>query len=181
VVTKKATGTWSDIRAKLADFDRANLLKVVGDLYAASKENQTFLHARFCLGDDVLRPYKAVLARWLWPDMFKNQDISVAKAKKAISDYKKAIGRPEGLAELMVFYCEQAAGFSNDVGLQDEGYFNALVRMFRQALKAICTLPEPQRRLLWDRLDTVRCLSHNCGYGVGDDMDALLGEFGVDG
>ena len=81
----------------------------------------------------------------------------------------------------MVFYCEHAVGFSNDVGLQDEGYFNALVRMFRQALKAVGTLPEPQRRLLWDRLDTVRRLSHNCGYGVGDDMDALFGEFGADG
>ena len=81
----------------------------------------------------------------------------------------------------MVFYCEQAAGFSNDIGLQDEGYFNAIVHMFRQALRAIGTLPEPQRRLLWDRLDTVRRLGHNCGYGVGDDMDALLGEFGVNG
>ena len=46
--------------------------------------------------------------------MFKNQDTSVTKAKKAISDYKKAIGQSEGLAELMVFYCERAAGFSNE-------------------------------------------------------------------
>lgn len=82
MATKIATGTWSDIKAKLAEFDRADLLKVVQDLYAASKENQAFLHARFCLGDDVLRPYKMPLARWLWPDMIKNQDISVAKAKK---------------------------------------------------------------------------------------------------
>jgi len=43
---------------------------------------------------------------------------------------KKAIGQAEGLAELMVFYCEWATGFSNDVGLQDEGYFDALLRMW---------------------------------------------------
>ena len=42
------------------------------------------------LGDEVLKPYKATIDRWLWPDMFKNQDTSVSKAKKAISDYKKA-------------------------------------------------------------------------------------------
>ena len=35
----------------------------------------------------------------------------------------------------MVFYCEQACGFSRDVGLHDETYFDALVRMFEQALK----------------------------------------------
>ena len=35
----------------------------------------------------------------------------VAKAKKALADYKKAIGRPEGLAELSVYYCEEAFTF----------------------------------------------------------------------
>ena len=35
----------------------------------------------------------------------------------------------------MVFYCERASGFSGDVGLQDEAYFDALVRMFEQALE----------------------------------------------
>lgn len=179
--SKKSSASWSDVKAKLATFDRASLLRLVQDLYAASKDNQTFLHARFALGDDALKPYKTTLDRWLWPDVFKNQDISVAKAKKAVADYRKAIGQPEGLAELMVFYCERAAGFCNDIGLQDEGYFNALVRMFDQALKAINALPETQRAALLTRLDTVRRISHNFGYGVGDDMDALLVEYGVDG
>jgi len=105
---------------RLADFDRAGLLGLVQNLYAASKDNQAFLHARLNLGDDVLKPYKMILDRWLWPDLFKNQDTSVSKAKKAISDYKKAIGRPDELTELMVFYCERASGFSDDIGLQDE-------------------------------------------------------------
>jgi hypothetical protein len=48
----------------------------------------------------------------------------------------------------MVFYCERGSGFSNDVGLQDEGYFGALVRMFEQALKAIADLPDSQRPAL---------------------------------
>jgi hypothetical protein len=173
--------SWSDIKGRLADFDRQGLIGLVQDLYAASKDNQAFLHARFALGDDVLKPYKATIDRWLWPDVFKNQDTSVAKAKKAISDYKKAIGQPEGLAELMVFYCERAAGFSNDVGLQDEGYFDALVRMFGQALKTIVALPEDCKAALMARLDAVRHISHNFGYGVGDDMDDLLAEYGFDG
>ncbi len=157
-MTVRSKPSWSDVRAKLADFDRAGLIGLVQDLYAASKENQAFLHARLHLGDDVLKPYKATIDRWLWPDVFKNQDTSVAKAKKAISDYKKAVGQPEGLAELMVFYCERAAGFSNDVGLQDEGYFDALVRMFEQALKAIAALPDdrrdPRSGRAWMRSDT---------------------------
>ncbi len=180
-MAKRPSASWKDLRAKLADFDRAGLIGLVQDLYAASKDNQAFLHARFGLGDDVLKPYKTTIDRWLWPDVFKNQDTSVAKAKKAIADYKKAIGQPEGLAELVVFFSERAAGFSNDVGLQDEGYFDALVRMFAQALRAIDALPAEHRPLLLGRLDAVRRLGHNLGYGVGDDMDDLLAEHRFDG
>lgn len=180
MATKKNTPSWSDVKNRLVDFDRAGLIGLVQDLYAASKENQAFLYARFALGDDVLKPYKVTIDRWLWPDVFKNQDISVSKAKKAVSDYKKAIGPSEGLAELMVFYCERAAGFSNDIGLQDEGYFDALVRMFEQCLKIIVALPAEARSALLERLDEVRSISHNVGYGVGDDMDELLAEHGVD-
>ena len=115
------------MKAKLASFDRRGLLGLIQDLHAAHKDNRTFLHARFGLGVDVLRPYKETLDRWLWPDVLRNQDTSVAKAKQAISSYQKAVDEPAGLAELMVFYCERAAGFCNDLGNQDEGYFDALV------------------------------------------------------
>jgi hypothetical protein len=141
----KSTASWSDVKAKLADFDRAGLLALVQDMYAASKDNQIFLHARFGLGEDVLKPYKVTIDRWLCPDVYKNQDYAVAKAKKPIADYKKAIGQPAGLGELMVFYCEQSIGFSSEFGLDDEGYYSALVRMFEQALKVVVGLPEPQR------------------------------------
>jgi hypothetical protein len=168
---------WTDVKAKLASFDRIGLIGLIQDLYAARKDNQTFLHTRFGLGGDILKPYKETLGRWLWPDVSRNQDISVAKAKQAISSYRKAIGEPAGLAELMVFYCENAAGFSNDFGYQDEGYFNALIHMFEQALKVTRQLPAGDRDALIVRLNHVRNMSHNLGYGVGDDMDSLLADY----
>ncbi len=180
MATKTNTPSWNHVKTKLLGFDCAGLLGLLQDLYAANKDNQAFLRARLSLGDDVLKPYKVTIERWLWPDMFKNQDTSVAKAKKPIADYKKAIDQAEGLAELMVFYCERAAGFSNEVGLQDEGYFDALVRMFEQALKTIGSLADVQRQPLWDRLDTVRITCHNFGFGVGDEMDDLLAEYRAD-
>jgi len=169
--------TWTNVKAELAAFDRQGLLGLIQDLYAAHKDNQTFLHTRFGLGEDVLKPYKETLDRWLWPDVLRNQDTSVVKAKQAISSYRKAVGEPAGLAELMVFYCECAAGFCNDVGYQDDGYFNALVLMFEQALKVIAQLSARDGNDLTARLDRVRVISHNFGYGVGDDMDSLLAKF----
>ncbi|MDE3149728.1 MAG: hypothetical protein KGL37_09695 [Acidobacteriota bacterium] len=169
--------TWTDVKAKLATVDRAGLIGLIQDLYAAHNDNRTFLHTRFGLGGDLLKPYKEKLERWLWPDVLRNQDISVAKAKQAISSYRKAVGEPAGLAELMVSFCESAVGFSNDVGYQDEGYFDALVNMFEPALKVICQLPASDRDTLIARLDRVRTMSHNLGYGVGDDMDSLLVDY----
>ena len=169
--------SWTDVKAKLASFDRLGLLGLIQDLYAAHKDNQAFLHTRFGLGADVLQPYKETLDRWLWPDVLRNQDTSVVKAKQAISSYRKAVGDLAGLAELMVFYCERAAGFCSDVGYQDDGYFDALVRMFDQALKLIAQLSASDRNPLIARLDRVRIISHNFGYGVGDDMDSLIAKY----
>ena len=173
----KSQPTWVDVKVKLATFDRAALLELIHHLYAAHKDNQAFLHARFGLGQDVLEPYKKTIDRWLWPDVFRNQDTSVSKAKQAISDYKKAVGDPEGLTELMVFYCERAAGFCNDIAQQDEGYFDALWRMFEQTLKLANTLTANGRDGLLTRLDRVREISHAFGYGVGDDMDFLFAKY----
>jgi hypothetical protein len=173
----KSQPTWTDVKAKLKDLDRAGLQGLIQSLYSAHKDNQTFLHSRFGLGEDVLEPYKKIIDRWLWPDVLRRQDTSVSQAKRAISDYKKAVGDPEGLAELMVFYCERATGFCSDICNDDEGYFDALVRMFEQALKLANALSVDRRNDLVARLDRVRATSHEFGYGVGDDMDFLLSKF----
>jgi len=176
----KSAATWSDVKAKLGDFDRARLLGLVQDLYTASKDNQIFLHTRFGLGCDVLKPYKTIIERWLWPDVYKNQEYSVSKAKKPITDYKKASGLPEGMAELTVYYCEQAIGFSNGVGVDDEGYYDALVRMFEQALKTVMALPETRRESFLDRLQDVRASGQVLGWGVGDAFNDLFQRAGLE-
>ena len=79
---------------------------MIQDLYAAVPDNQIFLHARFGPGEDVLKPYKHIVERWLWPDFVRNQDTSVSKVNQAISKYNMAVGQADGLAELMIFYCE---------------------------------------------------------------------------
>lgn len=179
MASNKTTPSWSDVKAKLADFDRTGLIGLVQDLYAASKDNKAFLHARFGLGDDPLEPYKDVIIRWINPPDFRNP-ISVSKAKKAISDYKKAMGQPEGLAELTVFYCEEIFDFLAGCGMDDEGYYSALVRMFEQALKATMALPETQRDDFLDRLEDVRVAGQGYGWGVGDDFNWLWQKAGLE-
>jgi hypothetical protein len=170
----KSQPTWTDVKAKLASLDRPGLMRLIQDFYKLQEANRTFLHTRFNLGEDVLMPYKEILERWLCPDIVRNQDPSVTKAKQAISEYRKAVGEAAGLAELMVFYCECSADFSNEFGYQDEGYFNALCRMFEQALKVIETLPPSDRNDMIGRLEHVRSMSRDLGCGVAEEMGFLL-------
>jgi hypothetical protein len=165
--------TWSDIKAKLADFDRAGVIDLIGDLYSANSDNRTFLHARFALGTDPLKPYKDAISRWTYPNVYERQTYSVANAKKAVTDYRKAIGAPHGLAELMTFYCEQASAFCADLSMDDEDFYDALVRMFAQALRSCGALEPAERTPFLARLKAVRDRCQELGYGVGDETDLL--------
>ena len=173
VRSKNASPNWSDVRTVLLDFDRAGLRGLVQDLYTASKDNQAFLHARLGLGHDQLQPFKASISRWICPDLMKNQRISVSKAKKAIADYKKAIGRPEGIAELSIFYCEEAFGFLESCSIEDESYFAALVRTYGRSLDIVSSLAPADRSTYVERLDRLRSRGRNVGWAVEEEFNSL--------
>ncbi len=54
---KSTLPSWKAVKAALQSFDRAGLLGLVHDLYAADRDNQAFLNARLGLGSDQLAPY----------------------------------------------------------------------------------------------------------------------------
>lgn len=75
----------------------------------------------------------------------------------------------------MVFDGEQAAGLCSHVANDDEGFLDALVGMFEQAVKLANALPIDRGDDLV--LKGVRTGSHEFGYGAADDMDFLLSKF----
>jgi len=62
--------------------DTNQLVKLVADLYRFSKENQAFLHARFGVGEDPLASYMKTIAECMYPDLYGNKPVQIAKAKK---------------------------------------------------------------------------------------------------
>jgi hypothetical protein len=163
--------TWKKVKSRLDGVERAGLLALLQDLYRGSESNQRFLHTRFELGMEPLNPYKKEIARWVFPDM--DEEYSIAKAKATISAYRAAVGAPAGLAELKVFFCEQASEFCADVGLDDLGFYDALGRMFRDAIQGVATLAAEDRGALWRRLEAVRDRCQDFGFGAGDEICGL--------
>jgi hypothetical protein len=169
---KSASPSWADVRAYLLKFDRAGLQGLIQDLYVASKHNQAFLHARFGLGSDPLGPYKATISRWINPDLMKGEPVSISKAKRAIGDYEKAIGRPEGLAELSIFYCEAAFSFVESCSFESEKYVAALIRMYDRSVNFVLSLPPAERPTYVERLAKRRAASMLVGVSRTNSMTA---------
>ena len=176
---KRALPSWKAVKSALQSFDRAGLLGLIQDFYTLSKGNEAFLHARLGLGSDQLAPYKAIISRWIFPDLMRNQSVSISKAKEAISSYKKAIGGPIGLAELSIFFCEEALDFVESCGFEDEGYFVGLVRMYDRAVQYVLGLPAAERHSYSQRLAALRSRARWVGWGVEDEFRRIWGEAGL--
>src|SRR5262249_34496587 len=139
-----------------------------------------FLHARLGLGSDQLAAYKAIISRWICPDLMRSQFVSISKAKKAIANYKKAIGEPAGLTELSIYYCEEAFSFLESCAFEDERYFVALIRMYDQAVKRVLELPVAERHAYARRLGTLMSRARSVGWRIGDELNAIWHEAGLD-
>jgi hypothetical protein len=104
--TKKHGPSWSDVKQSIALLGTSELIQLIASLYGLSKGNRDFLHARFSVGDDPIGPYKKVIEDCMFPGVFKNKPVQISTAKKAISEYSKAVGDAKGEAELMTHFVE---------------------------------------------------------------------------
>ena len=57
------------------------------------------------------------------------------------------------MAELSIFYCEEAFGFLESCSMEDESYFAALIRMYGRSLEFVSSLPAAERGTYHERLD----------------------------
>ena len=139
---KKKKLTWKDVKAILADKSDAEILKLVGDLYALSDENKTFVHSRYSIGNNPLEPYKEIISDALYPDVMLNEPIRLSVGRKAISDYFKATKNKIGQLELMFYYVEMGNQFTLDLGDIDEQFYSSLESMFDRILSTIGKQPK---------------------------------------
>ena len=162
--------TWSGVKAKLAALEAKELLSLVGDLYRLSKENQAFLDARCAASADPLQHYKKIISDSLYPDVQKNKPIQIAKAKRAVSDYKKAAADPQGEVELMVYFVEQGNDCTLDYGDIDGPFYDALILMYGRAVDQLLSLPKNAREPFRRRLAAILNSAAHIGWAYPDEL-----------
>jgi len=169
--TKSKRPGWIDIKKAVNKFEYSQLIDIIKDLYQLSQENKTFLYARCLDGNESLKRYKKVILNCLYPNVMDKKDFfDFDRADKAINDYAKATGDDESLADLMIYYVECGNKFTREHGDIDEFFYDALIEMYRKAIKNVRKMPKKQREPFRKRLEKIMRSSNGIGWGYHDDL-----------
>jgi len=171
---KQPARSWKDIRAVLKKAGHKDLMKLVGDLYALRQENQDFLHARFLKDASTLVPYKETIEHYISPAEPWKNPVKLSLARKAIRDYRKAAGDPEGLAELMLFYAECGVSFTLEFGDIDEAFYSSVVSVFSDGLMMLNRCEQDVVDKLLPRYKGVVLSTADMGWGFYESLRDTL-------
>jgi len=173
---KKKTkgGSWRTAKTVLADKSKAELLKLISDLYASSSDNKNFIHAKCGVGSSGIEEYKKIISDSVCPDVYNNKTIKLSVGKKAITDYFKATKNENGKLELMVHYLESGNQFTLDFGDIDERFYLSLESMFSNILSLLEKQNDKTQLNILTRLREVVSSSQNIGWGYHDSIGDLL-------
>jgi hypothetical protein len=170
--------TFSSVRKSLMTLDRDGLVAILGDLYSLSSQNRDFLVARFIPSAPSLDKYKKTIRKSLYPNVMGSGRIKISfrDAKKAVSDYKKAIGAGIGLAELIVYAVECGNDFTCEYGDIDEPFYDSMARLFELATKEVKNLKPEDAAPFIVRLGVVVDRADCIGWGYHDSISATFAD-----
>lgn len=172
--------SWRDVKQILADKSNSELLKLIADLYSASADNKSFIHARYSDGESGIEPYKKIIADAMYPDVYSRKKLELSVGKKAITDYFKATKDELGKLELMTHYLESGNQFTVDFGDIDEGFYASLESMFANILTLLKKQTPEVQALYLKRLRLVVSSAKHMGWWYYDVISSLLTEYTID-
>jgi|GEM_PF-1379702 len=177
-----------EVRKLLSTLSREALVDEVMRMYDDFAPVREYLSMRVSPDDTAVREkYKRIIDREFSSSLMRNPRLSVAR--KAVLDYRKVAASAEGIADVMLYYVEQAVELALDVGT-DEAMVLSILRMYRDAVDHVVK-NELQDRF---RERSRRVVDREIGYGVSDamkdfhdfrfeddELDDPTGEAGADG
>lgn len=163
------SGGFAKIRSTLLRQQPVQLIRVIGELYRLSKENQRFLEARFADASKQLHAYRRLVADCLFPDpLRKGAKVRIVEAKRAISQYERATGDTAGTVDLMLTFVERGTSFAGDLGYGEDAFFISLENMLSRALDLLRGGSDDLKQSMRSRLVRLSGSARDLGWGYGD-------------
>jgi hypothetical protein len=168
---------WLTIKETLNHCSQRDLLHLIQELYHFSPDNKRFLTARFVreANMDSLTEYKKIIQHNVCPEPPK--PLRLAVARKAVSDYKKAIGDTVGVLELSLYYVEQGAKFTDLYGDINEPFYMSVESMFQSAMKLLASMSPDSQQSFFPRIRQIMKIASKTGWGFEEQLRAYFEEF----
>jgi hypothetical protein len=173
---KKKTPSWIDVKRNIKDFNKDQLLDLIGDLYRLSANNKEFFQARFSLSEDPLESYKRTIQNAIHPYLEGNETLDIGRAEDAIERYSKAIDDVKGETELMVFFVECGNNFTLSYGDIDDDFYDAVLLIYEKAILNVVELSPKDQKVFKERLHEIMESASGIGWGYYDGLRQLYYE-----
>ena len=171
-MAKEDSVNWPDLKKILEGIDKKELIDLIRDLYKRSADDRRFITARYMdalsgdLKGQMLEKYREIIVNEFFPERGEEK-LRYSVAKKAISDYSKASGDPEGTLDLMFTYVENGVKYTRFYGDVNEKFYDSIYGM----LSRVCDFLWKKQELyplFRERLFKICMDSHKIGWGFGD-------------
>ena len=184
-MAKSSKPTWSQIKAKLKHWDKAQLTGLIQDLFGHSQDNRDFLTARLLrdsIGEQVLAPYlKRIEAAFYDKRGWPAKRLDLKDARSAIREYQRASSDPAGTLELMLFHVETGTQCAREFGDIDEGFYDSLCTTLHEIKKLLDSEEgKPLYGQVRGRLAELAKQADGIGWGYGDYVVDVVGEITAD-
>jgi hypothetical protein len=156
---------WKNVKDILVKQDKSEIIKLVKELYLLNRANKDYFHTKFQLIDP-MEYYKDMIESNICPEL--NRPTRLGEAKKAITQYKKAVGDFLGELELMVFYVECGTSEIVQFGDMYEAFYDSLESMFGKITTKLQKSDIKIQKLFMPRLKKIISDSQGTGWGYCD-------------
>lgn len=173
--------TWSQIKAELKHWDKAQLTGLIQDLFRHSQDNRDFLAARLLsetLGEQTRAPYlgrieAAFYDKRGWPA----KRLNLKNARSAIREYQRATSDAAGTLDLMLVYVETGTEFTREFGDIDEAFYDSLSSVWNE-IRTLLTSKEGAKLYgpVRARLGELAERADGIGWGYGDEVGDVVYE-----
>ena len=170
--------TWTQLKQQLSHYEKPELLRLLQELYQLNTDNKLFLAARLSQADpnELAEPYRKAIRAELNPPRGVPR-LNLRAARKAINDFKKACADPAAVADLMIFYVEQAVICTNTYGDIDERFYASLESVYAEAINVITQANDPvMAGYFRPRMHQIVYDTSDIGWGFHEELSQLYRE-----
>jgi hypothetical protein len=152
--------------------DKSELIALVKDLYAISKDNSRFLEARFSRGQNQVEAFLADYKQEIINCFFGERGMSddsprLKEARRLIRGYQKATKDISGTLDLLLYFVETGTELTNSYGDINEPFHNSLESVLFDFCEAIFKSSDPEQTYVQfnKRLVALKKATYGIGWG----------------